>query len=331
LILKTEAKFNSIYEIERKKIDKRLRALLKNRQPGSLYKPGSYILESSGKRIRPMLVLFSTRATGGKFADSYNAAVAVELLHNFTLVHDDIMDNAEKRRGLATLHKRYDLSTAILAGDSLLSVAYESLLKDLKLNCKPVMAAFTKGLVEVCEGQSLDKEFELKKNVTIPGYKLMIRKKTAEMIEMCCTVGGYIGNGTKREINALANFGRNIGMAFQIQDDLLDAVADETKFGKFVGGDLREGKKTFLFLKSLEKAKGNDKKLLKLVIENKGVKKNKISEYQRIYRRLGVIEDAKKEIKNYTNRALKQLAVLKSKEDRELFHKLADYLINRNK
>ena len=329
--LETETKFNSIYEIEREKIDRRLKSLIKNRQPGSLYKPGSYILESSGKRIRPLLILFSTKAVGGRFSSSYNAAVAVELLHNFTLVHDDIMDNADKRRGLATLHKRYDLSTAILAGDSLLSVAYESLLKDLKLNCKPVMAAFTKGLVEVCEGQSLDKEFELKKNVTISEYKIMIRKKTAAMIEMCCTVGGYIGNGTKREINALANFGCNIGMAFQIQDDLLDAVADESKFGKFVGGDLREGKKTFLFLKALEKAKSNDKKLLKLVIENKGVKKNKISEYLKIYHKLGVIDEAKKEIRGYTNRALKSMAVLKRKEDKELFYRLADFLINRNK
>ena len=272
-----------------------------------------------------------SKACGGNFSDSYDAAVAVELLHNFTLVHDDIMDNADKRRGLATLHKKYDLNTAILVGDSLLSVAYESLLKDLRRNCKSTVAGFTKGLVEVCEGQSLDKEFELKKDVTISDYKLMIRKKTAAMIEMCCRVGGYIGNGTMREIDALTKFGRNIGIAFQIQDDLLDVVADESEFGKFVGGDLMEGKKTFLFLKAFEKAKGDDKELLKLVIKNKGIKKNKISGYQKIYHKLGVIEDAKKEIRNYTNKALKQLSVLKRKEDRELFYMLADYLISRNK
>ncbi len=329
--MKTKIKFSSVYEIEKRKIDKRLKSLLKDRQPLSLYKPGSYILESSGKRIRPLLVLFSVKAVGGKFSDSYSAAVAVELLHNFTLVHDDIMDNADKRRGLATLHKKYDLSTAILVGDSLLSVAYESLLKDLKLNSKGVVAAFTKGLVEVCEGQSLDKEFEMKKNVAISDYKLMIRKKTASMIEMCCKIGGYIGNGSKKEIDALSKFGRNIGIAFQIQDDLLDAVADETKFGKLVGGDLKEGKRTYLFLKALEKAKGNDKKLLKLVIKNKGIRKNEISKYQDIYRKLGVIDDAKKEIKNYTDRALRSLIVLKKMENRELFHSFADYLISRNK
>ena len=329
--MKTKIKFSSVYEIEKRKIDERLKSLLKNRQPLSLYKPGSYILESSGKRIRPLLVLFSVKAVGGKFSDSYNAALAVELLHNFTLVHDDIMDNADKRRGLATLHKKYDLNTAILVGDSLLSVAYENLISDLKLNSKEMVAAFTKGLVEVCEGQSLDKEFEVKKNVTISDYKLMIRKKTASMIEMCCKVGGYIGNGSKKEIDALSKFGRNIGIAFQIQDDLLDAVADESKFGKFVGGDLMEGKKTYLFLKALEKAKGNNKRLLKLVIKNKGIQKNEIPEYQDIYRRLGVIDDAQKEIKNYTNKALKSLVVLKKMEDRKLFHSFADYLLSRNK
>ena len=194
-----------------------------------------------------------------------------------------------------------------------------------------MIGGFTKGLVEVCEGQSLDKEFEIKKNVTISEYKIMIRKKTAVMIEMCCSIGGYIGNGSKKEIDALTKFGRNIGMAFQIQDDLLDAIADESHFGKFVGGDLREGKKTYLFIRALEKAKGDDKKLLKLVINNKGVNKNKISEYHKLYRRLGVIKDARKEVWNYTNRALKSLTVLKRKEDRELFYYLADYLISRNK
>ena len=331
MILNTQEKFYSFYELERRKIDKRLKAILKNRKPVSLYSPGSYILSSSGKRLRPLLVLFSCRSVGGKLSDAYNAAVAVELLHNFTLVHDDIMDNADKRRGFATLHKKYDLSTAILVGDSLLSVAYENLLKNLNSNTIPVVAEFTKGLVEVCEGQSLDKEFELKSSVTIAEYKLMIAKKTAAMIEMCCKVGGYIGKGTKKEIDALSKFGRNIGIAFQIQDDLLDAVADESEFGKFVGGDLMEGKKTYLFLKALEIAKGSDKKMLELVSRNKGITKNKINAYLDIYKRLGVFNLAKKEVKKYTTKALKTLKIIKRKEDRELFYNLADFLIGRNK
>ena len=329
--MNTQEKFYSFYELERKKIDKRLKDILKYRRPVSLYGPGSYILSSSGKRLRPLLVLFSCKAVGGKLTDAYDAAVAVELLHNFTLVHDDIMDNADKRRGLATLHRKYDLSTAILVGDSLLSVAYENLLKNLNSNAIPVSAAFTSGLVEVCEGQSLDKEFELKNYVTIAEYKSMITKKTAAMIEMCCKVGAYIGHGTEKETEALSKFGRNIGIAFQIQDDLLDAVADESEFGKFVGGDLIEGKKTYLFLKALEIAKGNERKMLELVNRNKGIARNKLNAYLDIYKRLGVFDLAKKEVKKYTEKALKSLKIIKRKEDRELFYNLADFLIGRSK
>lgn len=324
-------RFFSLYEKERKKIDNNFKRLLISRKPASLYSPGSYILESSGKRLRPLLVLFAARATGVKRGPVYNAAAAVELLHNFTLVHDDIMDNADKRRGLATLHKIYDTSTAILVGDSLLSVAYEILLKDVDKDCKPVIAAFTKGLVEVCEGQSLDKEYETRKQVALSEYLVMIRKKTAAMIEMCCSIGAQLGGGTPKEIEALSKYGRNLGIAFQIQDDLLDIVADEAEFGKFVGGDLVEGKKTYLFLKALEKSSGKDRTLLNRVIKNKGIKKGDIPLYRDIYVRLGVLDDARNEVKKYTKRALNSLKILKLEKDRQFFTWLADYLINRNK
>ena len=257
-------KFISLYEIERNKINKILSFALKNRNPISLYEPGSYILNSGGKRLRPLLVLLSAKAVGGKFNDAYNAAAAVEMLHNFTLVHDDIMDNADKRRGRLTLHKKYDHNTAILAGDSLLSIAYEFLLKDCNGNAKEVISSFTHGLIEVCEGQSLDTDFELRKNVSLSEYIVMIKKKTAAMAEMCCKIGALLGGGTKKQVNALGKYGLNLGIAFQIQDDLLDISADEKEFGKTIGGDLVEGKKTFLFLEALEKSKGEDrKKLLK--------------------------------------------------------------------
>ena len=154
--------YRSLYNAQRKIVELRIRKVFANRKPRSLYEPSAYLLESGGKRLRPLLVLLSAKAVGGKFSHAYNAAVAVELLHNFTLVHDDIMDNADKRRGRSTLHKKYDVNTAILAGDSLLSVAYEYLLKDCNGNAKNVLSCFTKGLIEVCEGQSLDKEFELR-------------------------------------------------------------------------------------------------------------------------------------------------------------------------
>jgi len=246
------------------------------------------------------------------------------------------MDNADKRRNLPTLHNKYDLSTAILSGDSLLSIAYESLLKDIpegnttkSKNFKSIINFFNKGLIEVCEGQSLDKEFELKANVTINDYLEMIQKKTAAMMEMCCNIGALIGGGTKKEIDALSSFGKNIGIAFQIQDDLLDIIGNEYEFGKFVGSDLIEGKKTYLFLTALNKAKGNDKKDLLKIIKNKGIKKNQIKKYKTLYKKLNVIEESEAEISKYTAKALSSINSLKNKSDRDIFNWLADSLIKR--
>ncbi|MDR3610121.1 MAG: polyprenyl synthetase family protein [Ignavibacteriaceae bacterium] len=326
-----KSKFSTLYEKERIKVEKKLSNALDSRKPYSLYKPAAYILESGGKRLRPLLVLFSVKAAGGKFSQAYNAAVAVELLHNFTLVHDDIMDNAEKRRGRLTLHKKYDLNTAILAGDSLLSVAYEFLLKDSGDHLKEVLDSFTHGLVEVCEGQSMDKDFELLKKVSIDQYLVMIEKKTAAMAEMCCIIGANIACGSKKEISALAGFGKNIGIAFQIQDDLLDISGNESDFGKSVGGDLVEGKKTYLFLKALEKARGKDKEQLQKVIDNKGIVQAEIPKYKALYLKLGILDDARNEIIRYSNKALSRLKYLKKQEDRDLFIWLTDSLIRRNK
>ncbi len=326
-----EKKFSSLYNKEKGNVEKIVALSLKNRKPESLYKPAQYIMASGGKRLRPLLVILSSMAVSNKKIKPYNASVAVELLHNFTLVHDDIMDNADIRRGRPTLHKLHSLDTAILVGDSLLSVAYEYLLKDCNGTTKEVLKAFTKGLVEVCEGQSMDKDFELKKIVKLEDYIVMIEKKTAAMVEMCCKIGAYLGGGTKEEVNALAKFGKNIGIAFQIQDDLLDISADEKEFGKVVGGDLMEGKKTFLFLKAFEKAKNDDKKLLEKVIELKGIKQNQVRKYKLLYEKLDVLEDSRKEILRYTKKALASLKVLQNEEDRETLTWLANSLIKRNK
>ncbi|MDZ7623083.1 MAG: polyprenyl synthetase family protein [Ignavibacteriaceae bacterium] len=321
-------KYIKLYEAERLKINKILSLALKDRNPISLYEPGSYILNSGGKRLRPLLVLLSAKAVGGKFKNAYNAAAAVEMLHNFTLVHDDIMDNADKRRGRLTLHKKYDHNTAILAGDSLLSIAYEFLLKDCNGNAKEVISSFTHGLIEVCEGQSLDTDFELRKNVSLSEYIVMIKKKTAAMAEMCCRIGALLGGGTKAQVTALGNYGLNLGIAFQIQDDLLDISADEKEFGKTIGGDLVEGKKTFLFLEALEKSKGEDRKKLLKVIEKKGIRRNQVSGYKMIYEKLGVLDDARREIRNYTQSALRSINSL-NEENKKIFKWLADSLIYR--
>ena len=318
----------SLYETERKKINKILSSALKKRKPASLYEPGSYILNSGGKRLRPLLVLLSAKAVGGKFENAYNAAAAVEMLHNFTLVHDDIMDNANKRRGRLTLHKKYDHNTAILTGDSLLSIAYEYLIKDCNGSTKQVISSFTHGLIEVCEGQSLDTDFELRKNVSLSEYLLMIKKKTAAMAEMCCKIGALLGGGTAAQVNALGNYGLNLGIAFQIQDDLLDISADEKKFGKSLGGDLVEGKKTFLFLEALEKSRGEDRKKLLKVIENKGIRRNQVLTYKLIYEKLDVLNDARQEIIAYTRKALRSISIL-DKKNKNIFKWLADSLIHR--
>lgn len=326
----TSGFYLSIYNKEKKKIDNILKNALSNREPVSLYKPGSYILNSEGKRLRPLLVLMASAAVGGKFRNAYHAAAAVEMLHNFTLVHDDIMDNAPMRRNKITLHIKYDSNTALLVGDSLLAVAYEYLLKDCDGNAKFILSAFTKGLVEVCEGQKMDMEFETKKNVNISEYLLMIKKKTAAMAEMCCKVGAALGGGSSRHIRALGNYGLNLGIAFQIQDDLLDITAEENEFGKKIGGDLMEGKKTFLFIRALEESRGKERESLLKVTGKKGIRPNQVKKYKELYKKLGVIQDAKDEIKYYTKKALNSLKII-DEEPRRMLHWLAESLLKRTK
>ncbi len=318
------------YSKEQKIINKKLSVFFSKCKPLSLYTPCNYIMNNGGKRLRPLLVLFSRYAVSGDYKNAYNAALAVEILHNFTLVHDDIMDNSSLRRGRETVHLKYDENTAILAGDNLIGIAYKTLLKDCESNTIKIVNSFTRAIIEVCEGQSYDKDFELKKNVTVDEYLLMIRKKTASLLDACCEIGALLGNGSEKEIKILKRYGLNIGMAFQFQDDLLDIIGDEKKFGKPIGADLLEGKKTYLFLRALEKATGKERKALEEIIYKKGTTKEKINYYRDIYLRLGVLDEVKNEIKKYTNKALLGLKGLKNKDAIGLLSWLADSLIKRN-
>jgi len=324
-------KFQKIYEKERKIIEPKIKNVLKGRKPASLYEPSEYILDSTGKRLRPLLVIASAKACGLNYKDVYNSAIAVELLHIFTLVHDDIMDNADKRRNKVTVHKKYDLSTAILVGDILLAEAYNVLLKDGRGDFGKIAKAFTRALTEVCEGQSLDKDFETEKSVSLADYIKMVEKKTAALCAMCCTIGALLANADDKTIRAMYNYGKNIGIAFQIQDDLLDITGNVKEFGKNTGGDLLEGKKTFLFITALQRAAGKDKTALLKVIKNKGITPGEIETYEKLYYKLGVIDDAKDSINKYTKIAVKNLKVLKNNEDIEYFTWLADSLIKRSK
>lgn len=310
--------------------EKKYQNVVIGREPKSLYQPCDYIIKSNGKRLRPFLVILSAKAVGGRANQVMNAAVAVELFHNFTLVHDDIMDNAKMRRGRKTLHLKYDESTAILAGDNLLAIGYQSLLIDAKNNIKAI-GDYTKGLIEVCEGQSLDKEFESRKNVSIDEYLKMIQKKTAALSETCCSIGANLGGGSAKEVNTLRRYGKYLGLAFQIQDDILDIMAEQAELGKMIGGDLVEGKKTFLLLKALEIAKGNNKKLIKKVIDNGGIRKNEIGKYKELFIKLGIIDYAQEEVNRYTNLALKQTKDIKNKEAKLSLQWLANKLTYRRK
>ncbi len=320
-----------IFDRETGKIERAIKRIFRNKRPSVLYEPADYILKSGGKRLRPFLVVLSSKAAGGDYRDAYNAAIATELLHNFTLVHDDIMDNANKRRNLETLHNKYDLNTAILTGDSLAAISINILLKDAKKNPLEIISAFSKGFIEVCEGQSYDMEFENKEGVTISEYLMMIRKKTAALIEMSCKIGAIIGGGSRQEISALSDFGRNLGMAFQIQDDLLDIAAEEADFGKKIGGDLIEGKKTFLLLKALEIAQGKKLREFQAVIKNKGIKEEEVTKYRLLYEELNIFEMAKKEINRYTKKALKAIKDIQDEEARALLNWLANKLADRIK
>ncbi len=326
-------KFNpsEYYKKEIQKFEKKYLKVVEGKFPQSLYEPCDYIVKSTGKRLRPFLVILSANAVGAKSSSVLNAAIGVELFHNFTLVHDDIMDNADKRRGRQTLHIKYDVNTAILTGDNLMAIAYQSLLKDCNKNGISAVEDFTQGLIEVCEGQSLDKDFEHRKKVSIEEYIEMIGKKTAALAETCCSIGAKLGGGNQKEVNSLRRYGKYLGLAFQIQDDLLDIIADEAEFGKVIGGDLFEGKKTYLLLKALEKSKGNNKKLVQKVIENKGIKKNQINTYKNLYYELKVIEDASEEVKRYTSLALHQLKNIKNEKAKLTLQWLAHSLTDRKK
>ena len=325
-------KYERRYEKYKILVNKKLGRFIDKKYPSGIYSPLKYILSGGGKRIRPALLLLCCEASGGKTKNALNAAIAVETLHNFTLIHDDIMDNANTRRGKETIHKKWDRDTAILSGDALLGLAYESLLKTKSPRIGEIAGIFNKGIIEVCEGQSYDKEFELKKNVSLKEYVMMINKKTSQLLVCCAKIGVLIGGGNKSLFKAMENYALNLGLAFQIQDDLLDIFADEKKFGKKTGGDLREGKKTYMLLKALETIKNKkDRALLESVIKNKGIKKESdIPDIREIYGKYGIIQSAENEIEKYTAAANMYLGKIKNDKLRSMLMWFSYMLLNRN-
>ncbi len=234
------------------------------REPIGLYEPIQYILKLGGKKLRPALVLMSYNLFKDNVEVALPAGFAIEVFHNFTLMHDDIMDNAPLRRGMPTVHEKYNVNTGILSGDAMLILAYEYLVsasEDVKSATK-IIKVFNKCAIEVCEGQQFDIDFEKRNDVTISEYLRMIELKTSVLLAAALEIGAILGESSEKDAKNLYEFGRNIGIAFQLQDDILDTFGNPDTFGKKVGGDIIQNKKTFLYLKSLEIAKEEDKKAL---------------------------------------------------------------------
>ncbi len=298
--------------------------------PATLYDPLEEFLANSGKRIRPVLCLMGNELFGEIHQDAFHLAAAVELFHNFTLVHDDIMDKAPLRRGKATVHAVHGESTALLGGDVMMVVAYDYLNKIDGLHLKKIIHLFNKTAKEVCEGQQLDMDFEKLNNVQLDEYIHMIQLKTSVLLAASLQLGSIIGGTSEHNQGHLYEFGRNLGIAFQIQDDYLDAFGDPEKFGKQVGGDIQSNKKTFLLIHALETAKGTDLSELKQLLESTST--DKVEKVLSIYRKCGIDAWANTLKETYLEKAyhhLNEIAV--SAVRKEPLKALAQYLIKRDK
>ncbi len=320
--------YDQSYNNYRQIIDKHLKQLITEDEPWGLYEPIKYILFAGGKRIRPVLLLLACESLGGNYEDALNAAVAVEIFHNFTLVHDDIMDNADLRRGIQTIHKKWDTNTAILSGDAMFAMAYKFLSQTKSARLSEILIAFSQSAIEVCEGQALDLELESKFDVTVDDYIKMISKKTASLIKNSVKIGGLIANGNYEQISSLENYGLNLGLAFQFQDDLLDVIADEG-FGKSIGGDIVNGKRTFLLLRAKELAKGKDREIIMRVFNKDSIDVSLVPLVKEIYYRYGVIDETQNKVKFYTGLAVRALENLPASGACDMLIWLANKLCER--
>jgi geranylgeranyl diphosphate synthase type II len=276
--------------------------------PKQLYDPITYIINLGGKRIRPLLVLMATELFGKDANDAVHAAMAIEVFHNFTLVHDDIMDNAPLRRGKATVHEKWGANTAILSGDVMMVEANKNLAKVNPIFLKDALDTFNSTAQGVCEGQQLDMEFESRKDVSIDEYIDMIRLKTAVLLGGALKLGAIIAGASAKEADLIYQFGESIGIAFQLQDDILDVYADPKKFGKQVGGDIIANKKTFLLLKAFELAEQENLEQLKnwTNLEEFNTQQ-KVDAIKDIYNALDIQNIARQAMNNYSDKALAYL------------------------
>ncbi len=312
-------------------INKEIAKLNWNKEPRGLYEPIEYTLASGGKRLRPHLAIIAAEAVinGGlinSMDDVLPAALALEVFHNFTLVHDDVMDRAEVRRGQETVHVKWNDNTAILSGDQMLIEAYKLLAQVPAPKLPQVLKWFNEMATGVCEGQQYDMEFEHMNQVSIEDYLKMIELKTSVLLAYAMRIGGYIAGASPAQQEALYQYGLNIGIAFQIQDDILDVYGDPKTFGKAIGGDICCNKKTILLLTALETTDAESKAELLQWLMATEQKEEKIAAVTALYNRLGVREACEVVLEEYTSKALAQLDLLPANSATETLRELAEQL-----
>ena len=302
------------------------------KEPASLYEPIDYILTLGGKRLRPVLTLMSADFFGGNYKQALDASLAVEMFHNFSLVHDDIMDNAPLRRGHQTVHEKWDVNTGILSGDAMLILAYQLFESYRPEVFMQLAVLFSKTALEVCEGQQYDVDFETRNDVTISQYIKMIEYKTAVLIGASLQMGAIIAEASASCQEKIYAFGKNLGIAFQLQDDYLDAFGNPLTFGKQVGGDIIANKKTFLYLTALQKSTPAEaQELSSLFASMPKDPSNKITAVKEIFVCSGAAKATEDEIARYTNTSISLLQDIKiSQQHKDTLKSFADFLMNRN-
>lgn len=288
------------------------------KEPKNLYEPIHYILELGGKRMRPVLTLMSAEVFDANYQKALPAALAVEVFHNFSLVHDDIMDDAPLRRGNQTVHEKWNINTGILSGDAMLILAYQYFEKYEPNIFKELAKIFSKTALEVCEGQQWDVDFEIRDDVTIPEYLKMIEYKTAVLVAAAMKMGAIIAQTSLENANLIYDFGLNLGLAFQLQDDYLDAFGDPKTFGKQVGGDIIENKKTYLYLKAFEFGTDEEKEQLKQLFSiHLTENTDKINAVKAIFTATAAAEATKMAIETYTLKAFETLQKINIDSDKK--------------
>lgn len=305
---------------------------LKNRKPENLYAPVEYILSIGGKRIRPALVLLACDLFSNTYEHAISPALALEVFHNFTLLHDDVMDKADMRRGNQTVHKKWDENMAILSGDAMSILAYD-LLSQTKPEFLPsILSVFNQTALEVCDGQQYDMDFEKRQDVSIASYLNMIRLKTSVLLAGSLKIGAILGGAGEKDAGLIYDFGQELGLSFQLQDDYLDVFGNEEKFGKSIGGDIVANKKTYLLLKAFELANDIQKqKLHDLVNDKKINRKEKVMAVKNIYSDLKVADYAKEKMENYYVQSLALLdAVSVDPSRKEELRKFAAMIMSRD-